>query len=121
MKLKLVVNYPTIVGRVVRALRVGAERDQVVAAEALGMTQSGYSRIERGLTAVTVEQLALLAETLGCEPGKVLSTADHVAQAVRRSGGEVVAGRVIVTTLAGGALDQVLASALRSPRKRRAR
>jgi transcriptional regulator with XRE-family HTH domain len=121
VRVNLVVDYATVVGRVVRALRVGGEHDQAEVAAVLGLTQSGYSRIERGRTAITVEQLATLAPTLGTEPSKVLSIADHVARAVEREGGRVTASRMGVTALAGAVLDQVLASAVRGPRKRRRR
>jgi len=49
-------------------------------AKGLGISPSALSRIEKGESALTSEQLALAGKTLEVEPGAILQRADEVAQ-----------------------------------------
>ena len=83
-------TYPAIVGRIMGEARkhVGLEQAQV--AQNLGLSQSTYSRIERGDQAPTLEQIAQTAEILNTTPGQILGDADRAAAGLRSQGIEVM-------------------------------
>ena len=62
--LRNVASYPAIVGQVLSNLRKNINVDQSEFAEIIGVTQSTWSRIERGSSAFTIEQLADAADHL---------------------------------------------------------
>lgn len=55
-------------------------------AEALGISQSAYSRLELGQSAMSVTQLRAIAEKLGTTPDSVLSHATEYAKRLRAQG-----------------------------------
>jgi transcriptional regulator with XRE-family HTH domain len=74
-------TYPAIVGGVLAQIRnqQGLHQDEL--AQALGITQSTLSRIEKGQSSMSVEHLRLAAQRLGTTPSAIL---DHADQAERR-------------------------------------
>lgn len=58
----------------------------------LGMTQSAYSRLERGET-ITMPQIKKLATILGVEPGDLLKTTDVAAARLSEQGVTVLDDR----------------------------
>jgi len=63
----------SIVGRVIVKIRKDLGVEQVALATAVGVTQSTWSRIERGDSALTVEQLISAAEALSINSSVILS------------------------------------------------
>lgn len=95
------VSYPAIVGQVMANVRKERGLDQAACGEMIGLTQSGWSRIERGDVPVTVEQLAMVAHHLGKRPSELLGMADEVVDEARARGFEVRPNRLAQALGAG--------------------
>jgi transcriptional regulator with XRE-family HTH domain len=65
-----------LVGKVLANQRAARNFDQAAVAAALGISQSAYSRIERGETPISVFQLSRASRCLGMRPGEILARAD---------------------------------------------
>lgn len=89
-------TYPAIVGRILSNLREGKGKEQKDLAASLGLSQSAWSRIERGETALTIEQLAIVARELGRKSGFILGKADEAVERARHQGIEVEYTRALV-------------------------
>lgn len=74
--------YAMVLGRVICSLREERGLNQTQLAEALGLTQSGLSRIERGATVPDAYVLRRLAEALGLDPRELTG---HVEKAMQRT------------------------------------
>lgn len=111
-------TYPAVVGRVLAEIRQARGVPQEALAQALEMTQSGWSRVERGDVAITVEQLALVAPMLNTSPGEVLQRADHAVRYAKDQGVRVEPRRVSAAVAGGlvligaAALAALIAAAL---------
>ncbi|MCA9626101.1 MAG: helix-turn-helix transcriptional regulator [Alphaproteobacteria bacterium] len=107
-------TYPAIVGRVLADFRENQSEkmSQADLAEAAGLKQAAWSKIERGQTALNVEQLAQVAKTLGVQPWEIVRAADDVAKHAAKKGVKVeptridpmAAGAVLISAAALGAL-----------------
>ena len=86
-------TYPAIVGAVLLNLRERHGLQQSEVAEALGLSPSTWSRVERGALAVSLEQLAAAAEYFETSPGQVLQEADSAVTRLRKQGVHVEPGR----------------------------
>jgi len=115
------VTWVAIVGRVLVKMRKTVRMDQKKLAQAMSITQSTLSRIERGESAFTIEQLGLAAGSLGVAPEKILSAASIVKAYIMRRG---IAVRPYVTyRVPSGlvpidlkAIDGFVAAALKVPK-----
>ena len=90
-------SYPAIIGRVLERHRKEAGYDQGNIAEALGLTQSAWSRIERGQSGLSFEYLVKFCEILNTEPHKIIEDADYAAKKIKANG-VVVNPHVITNT-----------------------
>ncbi len=81
-----VIPYRRLVGEVLQARRLELNLHQRQLASALGITQSGYSRIEKGETTISVSQLRIVAGILRTLPSDLLVTADLWARQLRARG-----------------------------------
>ena len=88
-QLKPETTYPAIVGRILVSARKDAGLEQAQLARQVGMSQSTWSRIERGESALTVEQLAKAATALGTTVGRILTDADRATKGLEKQGVEV--------------------------------
>jgi transcriptional regulator with XRE-family HTH domain len=70
-------TYPAIVGQIMAMVREKAGLEQAEVARGVGISQSTWSRIERGESALTVEQLTKAADVLGSSAGEILRQADE--------------------------------------------
>lgn len=86
---KPIITYGAIVGRVIENDRRGAGVDQGTIAKALRISQSAYSRLEQGQSAMTLAQLRTVAEVLGRTPGDILREADALTSRLRSQGVEI--------------------------------
>jgi transcriptional regulator with XRE-family HTH domain len=79
-------TYPAIVGQLLAKYRGEREMTQADLARAMGMNQSAWSKIERGVTPPTLEHLAGAADVLHVPLGRLLTEADLVAEQMRAQG-----------------------------------
>jgi transcriptional regulator with XRE-family HTH domain len=66
----------TEVGNQLRTERRNRNLTQTDVADAVGLKQSHWSKIERGLTAINMRQLGLAAGRLGVRPSDLVSAAE---------------------------------------------
>jgi len=85
-------SYPAIVGHVLAAVRRRRKLSQTEVARAVGLGQPAWSKVERGATAATVEQLAGAGGVLRVTPGTLLRLADS-SQALAQTAGIAVDAR----------------------------
>lgn len=90
-----VTTYPALVGNVLGRLRKIRNLDQGKFAEQLGLSQSAWSRIERGVAVINVEQLTNAATMLDVTAGEVLTETDAAKREFEAGGGRVVPKREI--------------------------
>lgn len=81
-----VTNYAAIVGIILSSLRKEKGLSQSEVAQHLDLNVSTWSRIENGLSALTVEQLAVVSECLGVTPSAILQLAETKAVELRDKG-----------------------------------
>jgi transcriptional regulator with XRE-family HTH domain len=86
MQLKPATTYPAIVGCLLAEARGKRGLDQAALAAKVGISQSTWSRIERGDSSLTVEQLYRAARALGQRPSDILKAADVAAKGLTHSG-----------------------------------
>lgn len=83
-------TYPAIVGKVLTDLRSQQSIQQKDLANAVGITQATWSRIESGQTSVTLEHLRSAAQALNVSPSHILGIADQTEMEVSFQGISVV-------------------------------
>ena len=86
---KPVITYGAIVGRVIEHYRRDAGVDQGTIAKKLRITQSAYSRLEQGQSAMTLAQLRTVASGLGRTPGDILWKTDALTSRLQSQGVEI--------------------------------
>jgi transcriptional regulator with XRE-family HTH domain len=101
-QLRTVTSYPAIVGQVLTELRRCSGIDQSKLADSVGVTQSTWSRIENGASALTIEQLAIAADVLGVKRSEILELADQSVNELKIRGIEIEDKRI------SGGLDKGL-------------
>ncbi len=84
------ITYGELLGKIIDYRRKQLGLLQAPFAEALGITQSGYSRLEKGQSAMSVVQLQIVARLLRCTPANLLADADRYAVQLRAQGAEIV-------------------------------
>ena len=102
--LKPATTYPAVVGRVLVEDRQKMSLEQTDIATRVGVSQSTWSRIERGESALTIDQLAKAASALDTSPNEILRRADHAADSLKNRGVMVSEGRSTDITETGLAL-----------------
>lgn len=96
-------SYPAVVGSVLVKLRGEQGVRQGELAQAVGVTQATWSRIENGSSALTIEQLGMAAVRLGRAPSEILRLADQAVMELRQRGVDVKATRGAATLDSGTA------------------
>ncbi|PCJ37490.1 MAG: hypothetical protein COA75_04415 [Cellvibrionales bacterium] len=84
--LKPETTYQSVIGRVIVRFRKELTVDQGSLAAAVGVTQSTWSRIERGESSLTVEQLASAAECLRVNSSTILSDTEKAVRELKSQG-----------------------------------
>lgn len=79
-------SYPAILGRILEYLRKEAGFDQGAIAEEVGLTQSAWSRIERGQSGLSMEHLIKFSEILNTQPHKIIEKADYASEQLKHDG-----------------------------------
>ena len=86
-------SYSAILGRVLQSRRKQQGVDQATVAAALGLTQGAYSRLERGTSVISAEQLHTVSAALDSTPTELIRCADAAVAAVKERGVQVVPSR----------------------------
>jgi len=79
-------SYPAIIGRILEHLRKESKMDQKEFSKKIGLTQSAWSRIERGQSGISMEQLRKISKILVTQPHMIISDADDVADKLKSDG-----------------------------------
>lgn len=103
-ELKPGTSYPAVVGSVLVKLRNQLGVHQGDLAQAVGVTQATWSRIENGSSALTIEQMGMAAPRLNMLPSQILVLADQAVEQLRKRGVHVEPTRNSVTLDSGTAL-----------------
>lgn len=103
-ELKPGTSYPAVVGGILVKLRTQQGVRQGELAQAVGVTQATWSRIENGSSALTIEQVGLAAAKLGMLPCQVLELADKAVKQLQQHGVRVEPTRSAATIDSGTAL-----------------
>ena len=82
-------SYGVLVGKVLNRHRSLRQIDQAQIAQALGITQSAYSRIEKGQSGASISQLRTIAAQFDQSPSEILGEADELASKLLRQGVEI--------------------------------
>lgn len=72
------ITYPTLVGQVILKHRKSLGIDQSAMAQALGITQPAYSRLEQGNSVLSITQLRTIAHVLKFKPGSLMREVDQL-------------------------------------------
>ena len=112
-------TYNAVLGRLLVRYRNELNLDQKQMANILGMSQSGWSRIETGESSVTVTQLGLIAQLLKRPPQDILAEVEKARMGLEDIGVEVIMDKpnnsdVIFALLAGAALGVLIAKIMSS-------
>jgi transcriptional regulator with XRE-family HTH domain len=83
---KPVITYAMLVGRIVEFHRGQMNIHQEHMAQTLGISQSAYSRLEQGQSAMSVTQLRMIAERLGTTSAVLIQNTDQYARQLRAQG-----------------------------------
>jgi transcriptional regulator with XRE-family HTH domain len=87
-------TYQSVIGRVLVKLRKDLNKEQAFLAAQVGVTQSTWSRIERGESSFTVEQLAKVADCLQIKPSTILSETEKAILDLKSQGVLVRMGKL---------------------------
>lgn len=80
------ISYGALVGQVIFRHRKRSRLDQDDLAKALGISQSAYSRLEKGESGMTLAQFRAISLRLGLDPNALLREADIYEARLRSSG-----------------------------------
>ncbi len=93
-------TYPALVGNIIAQLRKERGFGQAEFAAMVGLGQSTWSRIEKGESALTVEQLAKTAEQLEIKPHELLVLVDGARDNLQAQGIGTLLDRIGVGNMA---------------------
>ena len=97
-------SYPAVIGSILVKLRGQQGVLQSDLAQAVGVTQATWSRIENGSSALTIEQLGLAAARLGVPPSQILQLTEQGVAQLNQRGVRVAPTRDAVSLDSGTAL-----------------
>lgn len=81
--------YPAVVGKILASVRDRRGEKQGDFAARVGLSQSAYSRLEKGDSVMNLAQLHKVCAELQVTPGEVLNRADQIEQQLKAQGVEV--------------------------------
>lgn len=112
-------TYNAVLGRLLIGYRNQLNLDQKQMSDALGMSQSAWSRIETGETSVTVSQLGRISRLLNVTPQSIIEEVERARTKLQSAGVEVMLDKpkkedTVMALLAGAALGVILVKVLSS-------
>lgn len=87
--LKPATTYPAIIGRTIVEMRKEKGLSQGDLSSGVNVTPSTWSKVERGVSALSIEQLALAAQTIGVSPSEITLKADEASRKLQEQGVDV--------------------------------
>ncbi len=84
------ITYTALIGHILMSYRQRANLPQLPFADKLGITQSAYSRIEKGGTAVTLVQLKAICRVLNVNPAQVVADVETWSDNLRQKGVTII-------------------------------
>ena len=96
-------TYQAVLGRLIVIKRQEREMDQGEMARYVGVSRSTWSRIEAGLSALNIDQLAKAASKLGVSVSELTTETDQIVQDLRREDVEVHSSRDEADSITTGA------------------
>ena len=93
-------TYPALVGNIIASLRKERSIGQAEFSAMVGVGQSTWSRIEKGQSALTVEQLAKAAGQLDLQPHQLLAVVDGARDNLEAQGIGTLLDRIGVGNMA---------------------
>jgi len=78
-------TYQAIVGEVIVQHRKTKKLNQDDLAQKAGMSQSAWSRVEKGETSLSLEQLAKVSHALNLKPHELIAEADKVREELEKN------------------------------------
>jgi len=108
-------TYSAVVGGILKQLRDEKGIDQRTMAEAMGVTQAGWSKLESGKSVLSTVQLAKAAAILGVQTKDVVEYADATIAKIKDGGMEVTydnkeADNLGLMLLGGAAIGALIAA-----------
>lgn len=82
--------YPAVVGQILASIREGRGQKQGDVAARVGLSQSAYSRLEKGDSVMNLAQLHKVCAELGESPSAVLHRADNIEKQLKAQGVQVL-------------------------------
>lgn len=82
--------YPAVVGQVLASMREQRREKQGDIAARVGLSQSAYSRLEKGDSVMNLAQLHKVCAELGELPSAVLQRADNIEKQLKAQGVQVL-------------------------------
>lgn len=82
--------YPAVVGQILASIREQRGEKQGDVAARVGLSQSAYSRLEKGDSVMNLAQLHKVSAELGLTPGAVLQRADGIEKQLKAQGVHVL-------------------------------
>ena len=79
-----------LIGKVLAAHREHVRRTQADIAAKLGMSQSAYSRLEAGASAISAAQLRAAARAIGSSASSILTSVDEYERQLSQQGVRIV-------------------------------
>ena len=112
-QLKPETTIQSVIGRVIVKIRKEMGMEQASMAASVGVTQSTWSKIERGESALSVEQLIIAAEALNINASVIMSEAEQAIYALKAQGVTVRSMKVApAEKKSGGGAAMIGAAAL---------
>lgn len=109
--LKKITSYPVVTGLVIKNLRTDRQFTQGQFAKIMNMTSAGWAKLERGLSALSMDKFALVSHLLELKPNELLKTVDEQVELLtelgwvvehKRAKGDLLSqGADFVTKIAG--------------------
>ena len=93
-------TYPALVGSIIAQCRKNKGIGQAEFAAALDLGQSTWSRIEKGQSALSIEQLAKVAEQLDIQPYELLALVDGAREDLKAQGIDTLLDRIGTNNMA---------------------
>lgn len=86
---KATLSYSTLIGQLIAHRRKQLSLRQEEVAGTLAISQSAYSRVEKGETSISVGQLIIIASHIGVSPAALLDEAEDYAKLLRARGVQI--------------------------------
>lgn len=106
-----ITTYAAVLGQVLAKKREKAQLEQIDIAKRLGISQPSWSRIERGGSVISTEQLNIVAQALRTKAHEILKEVDQTIELLNEREVEVVTVKELKQSKDGVGVGTVLVGA----------